>query len=252
MRIQNASVCFDGKMALDNISLDIQPGELIALIGPNGSGKSTLLKALSGQLPLRNGTLLLDGRRVDALAPRERAACIAYFPQHRPVPDMDVSTLVSHGRFPYLGFGRVMSERDEELIQSALTRANLLGLAHRPLASLSGGERQRAYLAMLMAQDSDILLLDEPATFLDISHQLEVLTILRDLNKLGKTVVFAAHDLPGTFDCARRILLLQDGRIVCDGPPHQLMESSVLSKIFGVNITRATHQDALFSYELSK
>lgn len=252
IHVQNAVVGYGGKPVIARLSLDIKAGECIALIGPNGSGKSTLLKALAGQLPLRSGEILLDGKPLSALSPKARASRIGYFPQNRPVPNMDVYTLVTHGRYPHLGFGRVMGEQDKALVQAALEQANALQLSARALSSLSGGERQRAYLAMLIAQDPEILLLDEPATFLDVTHQIEVSGILHNLHKRGKTVLFSAHDLPSAFESAERMLLLQNGALVHDAPPEQMAQSAAIHEVFGVRITRQQSENALFSYLLSK
>lgn len=240
---------YTAKAVLHGLSLDIQPGEFIALVGPNGSGKSTLLKVMAGQLAPTAGRVHLGEKPLHTLPPVQRAQRIAYFPQSRPVPNMDVYTLVAHGRFPRLGFGRVMQEADHEAVRRAISQTELDAFTERPLASLSGGERQRAYLAMLIAQEADVLLLDEPGAFLDIRHQLEVMDLLRALNKKGKTILFAAHDLPLAFSYAGRVLLLNEGCLVGDALPQQLFCAEALVQAFGVRLHQQ-EDDSLFLYSL--
>ena len=248
--LENVSFGYDGKNVLHSVSLSLQVGDFAALLGPNGSGKSTQIKLMAGQLTPTAGTVYLDGNRLNALSPKQRGVRVAYFPQSRPVPNMDVQTLVSHGRFPGLGFARVMGERDRAAVQEALLRTDLGNMKERPLSALSGGERQRAYLAMLIAQDAEILLLDEPGAFLDIRHQLEIMEILQDLNRSGKTIVFAAHDLPLAFHYAKRVLLLNGGELIGDAPPKQMAESGHIERAFGVRIKQHSG-DSLFKYTLA-
>ena len=253
----------DTNMVLHDIDLNVNTGEFIALIGPNGSGKSTLLKAMSGQLPISGGTVCLQGKPlgeykpigeylpIGAYSPRERALSISYFPQSRPTPNMSVSTLVAHGRFPHLDFGHVMNANDREIVGKAIMQTGLTELANRPLSSLSGGERQRAYLAMLIAQETDILLLDEPGAFLDIRHQLELMDILRQQNNCGKAIIFAAHDLPLAFSYAMRIVLMENGRIIDDAPPESISGGTSLERVFGMRLRRQD-DDSLFNYILTR
>ena len=250
IRLENVSFGYDEREVLHGLSLSVGRSDFIALIGPNGSGKSTKIKLMTGLLTPAEGTIYLDGDDLHTLSPKRRGARIAYFPQSRPVPNMDVLTLVSHGRFPRLDFGRVMGNADREAVQRALSQTGLEGMTTRSLSGLSGGERQRAYLAMLIAQDAEVLLLDEPGAFLDIRHQLEVMEILKALNFGGKTIVFAAHDLPLAFSCAKRILLLENGELTGDAPPGQMAETGLVERAFGVRIRRQ-EDDSLFKYTLA-
>ena len=237
-------------LALHDINLTIKPGEFIALIGPNGSGKSTLLKVMTGQLPVSGGAVYLHGKSLREFSPKERALSTAYFPQSRPTPDMNVATLVAHGRFPHLGFTHVMSLTDRETVKKSIELTALTELENRALSSLSGGERQRAYLAMLIAQEADIFLLDEPGAFLDIRHQLELMDILKDLNKLGKTIILAAHDLPLAFSYAMRIVLLENGNLIEDASPESLSHGKSIEQVFGLRLRRQD-DDSLFRYILA-
>ena len=241
---------YDENDVLYDVSLSIRPGEFIALIGPNGSGKSTLIKILAGQLLPSAGKICLGDRDLSVFGSKERGFRIAYFPQIRPIPNMDVQTLVSHGRFPRLNFGRVLGEKDHMAVTVALARTGLESMRKRPLSTLSGGERQRAYLAMLIAQDAEILLLDEPGSFLDIRHQLEIMDILQELNQQGKTIIFAAHDLPLAFSYAGRICLIKKGYIIADTTPDFMAGEPVIEQAFGVRL-RPENEDSLFKYILA-
>lgn len=250
MRLEGIELRYEGQTAVQIESLDIAGGEFIALVGPNGSGKTSLLKLLAAQLKPTLGRLWLEERDLNSYSALERSRKLAYFPQDRPLPNMDVQTLVSHGRFPHLGFGRVMQESDKRAVQAALRLAGMEAFSQRNLQSLSGGERQRAYLAMLIAQDADILLLDEPSTFLDIRYQLEVLDILRQLHIRGKTILCAIHDLPAAFTYAARVLLLQEGRHVADAAPAELAQSRILEEVFAVRL-QEQNESALFRYGIA-
>ena len=185
---------YPGKTILHDLSLTFPSGELTVIAGPNGCGKSTLLKTICGILPPTAGEVRLDGVPFPALPHPARQ--IAYLPQHRPTPDITALRLVLHGRFPYLSFPRRYGKRDMELARAALERMGLSGAADTPVAALSGGMRQKVYLAMILAQDTPLVLLDEPTTYLDPAHQLQTMAHARALCADGKTVVMVLHDLP--------------------------------------------------------
>lgn len=248
--LNGISVGYGGKAALSGLSLSVAPGDFIALAGPNGSGKSTLLKIMAGQMRPLAGTVELLGKPLESYTPRHRSLQVGYFPQSRPTPDMDVATMVAHGRFSRLGFGRVMGRADTAAAAKAIAQAGLRGFEGRPLASLSGGERQRAYLAMLMAQQAELLLLDEPGSFLDIGRQLEVMDILLGLSMQGSTIIFAAHDLPLAFSYATRVAVLDGGKLICDGPPEAVAADKAVAGIFGVALRR--QEGGLLKYTLAR
>ena len=193
LEARNLSAGYPGRAVLAGVSLAARPGRVLALLGPNGCGKSTLLRTMAGLLPPLGGEVLLDGRR--DYSPRQAAQRVAYLPQSRTAPNITVRRLVLHGRFPYLSYPRRYGREDYEAVDRALAAADALDLADRPLPELSGGQRQKAYLAMALAQETEAILMDEPTTFLDIRHQLEVLALVRRLAEEGRGVVLALHDL---------------------------------------------------------
>ena len=219
--------------ALHAITARLRLGQLTCLVGPNGSGKSTLIKVAAGILHPSAGRVLIDGRPVSGMTGRERAQMTAYLPQTRPVPEMDVLTMIRHGRFPYLGISKVLSPRDHAAVEEAVRLTGIEPLLDRPLSALSGGQRQRVYVAMAIAQDSQVLLLDEPASHLDLIYQLELLSILKTLRERGKTVVMAAHDLPQAFTFSDRVLLIDQGQMVMEDTPEAVVQSGCLQKVFG-------------------
>ena len=206
LELRNLSARYGGKLALENVSLEFRPGELLAVIGPNGSGKSTLLRAAAGLLPY-DGDVTLDGVSLRNLSRKEIARNIAWMPQSRNTPDITVWRMVLHGRFPYAGYPRHIREADSESAARALEDADAAELSGRFLRDLSGGERQKVYLATTLAQQCGAILLDEPTTYLDIAHQFRVLALAQRLAGEGKAVAAVLHDLPMAFQFADRIAL---------------------------------------------
>ncbi len=236
IELQDLCAGYGKRQILHGISLSIHSGELLSVIGPNGSGKSTLLKAIVGILPPEAGTVLLDSARANALSRTEVARKIAYLAQGKSTPDMTAEQMVLHGRFPHLHYPRRYSARDREIAAAAMEQTGISAFADRPMASLSGGMRQNAYIAMALAQDADYILLDEPTTYLDIAHQLELMKMLRRLADGGKGVAAVLHDLPLAFTFSDRVAVLADGGIAACDTPAALCESGVVKKIFGVEL----------------
>lgn len=226
---------YPGKEILHNISATIPQGKITALIGPNGSGKTTLLGAITGKLPVLSGGILYQGKPPSAFSPKAFARLVAVLPQVRSVPALQARELVAHGRYPHLGFGRRLTPKDEALITQAMERTHTLSMASTPLSRLSGGERQRVYLAMTLAQDTEILLLDEPTTYLDIGQKYELMELISQCSAWGKTVVLVLHDLPLAFSYSHQVLLLEEGRITCQGTPDQVFSSGRLETAFSVS-----------------
>jgi len=235
---KNLSVGYGGTPVLRNVSLMIHPGQVLAVTGPNGSGKSTLLKALAGLLPAVGGEILIDGQSVSVFSPRQLARTVAYLPQSRNVPEITALQLVLHGRFPYLSYPRRYRPCDQEIAQTAMAQMGIADLAERPLASLSGGQRQKVYIAMALAQDTPVVLLDEPTTFLDVSHQLQLMDQARLLADRGKAVVLVLHDLILTLEHADRLAVLHQGRIAACGDSETVFQSSCLQDVFGIAVRR--------------
>jgi iron complex transport system ATP-binding protein len=231
------AVGYDQRRVIDGLSLSIERGQITALVGPNGSGKSTLLKTLARLLTPSAGCIYLDGKAITQLNTAAVARQLAILPQGPSAPEgLTVRELVEQGRFPHVGALRMLRRQDHEAIRHALELTNMVGYAHRPLHHLSGGERQRAWIALALAQDTPVLLLDEPTTFLDIGHQLEILELVRRLNQQrGMTIIMVLHDLNQAARYAQRMVVLQGGRVAADGTPQQVMTAALLAEVFGVH-----------------
>lgn len=221
---------------LHGLSAALLKGRLTAVIGPNGCGKTTLLRCLSGLLQPQSGNVLLDAQTPLSSVPRRALARrISFLPQVRTVPDITVEALVSHGRFPYLGLSRKLTALDREIVRGAMARAGVSDFAGRSVPSLSGGERQRVFIAMLLAQDTDVVLLDEPTTYLDVRHKFEVLELLSAMRDSGKTVGVVLHDLPLALKYSDEILLLEKGIRVASGSPKQVYGTGAIDRVFGIS-----------------
>jgi iron complex transport system ATP-binding protein len=237
----------DETLVLQALNLDVHEGEIVALVGPNGSGKSTLLRALGRVLKPRTGVVYLDGHVMRELPTREVARRLALLPQGPTLAsDMLVEELVRMGRSPHQGIFGILTRADEEAVQQAIHDTSIEGLAGRRVSALSGGERQRVWLAMALAQQPQVLLLDEPTTFLDLNHQLEVLDLVRDLNRQrGLTVVMVLHDLNQAARYAARMVVLKAGSIHVDGPPRAVLTPQTLREVFGVEGRVMTGPDGI-------
>lgn len=233
------SVTYGRRVALDAFNLSLTKGEVRALIGPNGSGKSTALQALAGLIRPAAGEAMIDGAPIARMPRRLLARHIAYLPQQPAAPDeMTVAQLVRHGRFAHVGLFSPYRPDDETAIRWALESTGLSGLADRALRELSGGERQRAWISAAIAQEAQVLLLDEPTSFLDIGYQVEVLDLVHSLSRdRGVTVVMAIHDLNQAMSVSDRISLLEKGRLMFDGDPKDLADTGLIERVFRVRGT---------------
>lgn len=236
LEAKNLTLTYDSKKVAEALSVSIEPRRITALIGPNGSGKSTFLKALSRILAPTKGAVLLDGKSLWDWGPKTVARLISHLPQNPEVPSgLTVRDLVQHGRHPWgRGLGG-LSQQDIGAIGKALDLADMTELADRPVGALSGGQRQRAWIAMALAQDANILLFDEPTSFLDLSYQLELMQLIVKLNREDdRTIVVVLHDLNQAARIAHRIVALKDGEIVADGSPVQVVTPENLRSIFNI------------------
>lgn len=222
------------RVVIDELDLDIPDGRITAVIGANGSGKSTLLRALARLLRPAAGRVLLDGHDVHRLRTREVARRLGLLPQAPTTPEgITVRDLVRRGRTPHTSLWRQWSDDDEVALIAALEATDLAGLADEPVDALSGGQRQRAWLALVIAQGTPTLLLDEPTTFLDVAHQLDVLELVRRLNTGdATTVVMVLHDLNQACRYAHHLVALRDGAVVAEGPPSEVITEALVELVF--------------------
>lgn len=246
LSLQAVSAGYGRTRILTEVNLSVHRGELLVLVGPNGSGKSTLLRVMAGLLGVRNGEVHVDGLPRSASTARRLARRIAYLPQQRDIPPMTVKQLVESGRYPHRGLLAPLTEEDRHIVCQSLVTVGLANHAERSLSQLSGGERQKAYLAMLVAQQADILLLDEPTVHLDPGAQLELLEIIASLCRSGHTIVTALHDLGHALRIADRIAVVRPGRPVIVRPPGDLLSDGLLDDTFGIRIHALQHEDRLF------
>ena len=243
LELKNISAGYGKASVLQDVSISVEKGSVLSIIGPNGSGKSTLLKTVVGILKPTKGTITVDGKTALNITEKQFAQHVAYLPQGKDVPDMTVGQMVLHGRFPYLGFPRRYTENDRKLAIASLERMGVADLYDRPLKTLSGGIRQKVYIAMALAQDTDYILLDEPTTYLDIQHQLELMKILRELAKSGKGIVAVMHDLPLAFNFSDRIAVMNEGKIVAENTPEALCNSGLIEEFFNVSVIKSPNTD---------
>lgn len=223
---------------LKGVSLNILNNKLTVIAGPNGCGKSTLLKTISGIIKKTSGSIFIDDVDLSNISPLDRAKRIAYLSQNRSVPDIAVKNLVLHGRFPYLSYPRRYRAEDREAVDMSLERMGIEGLRDKMVSELSGGERQKVYIAMALAQGSDYLLLDEPTTFLDISHQFQLLDLAKELCSENKSVVMVLHNLESALSIADSFILLDKGRLLFEGSVDDVYSSKLIDKVFNVEIKK--------------
>lgn len=239
LRTEHLSLAYGDKPVVDNISLTIPEGGITCLLGPNGSGKSTLLKCFAGLLPARSGQVYLDDKPVEQWDRRRLALRLAMLPQKPIVPDgIKVRDLVALGRFPHRKWWQRNLTVDDNATLDAMAMTGVSDLAERPVELLSGGQQQRVWIAMALAQETDILLLDEPTTFLDWGYQLEVLELLSTLNiQHGLTVVMSLHDLNQAAQFADRIAVLAGGQLDTIGNPGEVITETLINRVFRVHAT---------------
>lgn len=234
---RHLTVALSGKEVLRDLSVDFPAGRRIAIIGPNGAGKSTLLRVLAALHPAYEGNVSLDGKDIRTIGRKVLAKKLAILPQGLAAPhDLTVEALVDYGRYPYRSWRSMgRSKEDREAVAWALAETRLEAMRTRQVMSLSGGERQRAWIAMALARQPEILLLDEPTTYLDIAHQLEVMEIIRRLNKNhAMTVVMVLHDINHALQYADEIAVIKDRHIFSKGAPQDVLNVEMLAEVFGV------------------
>lgn len=240
----NVSVAYGRKRILDNVTMEFERGKITTIIGPNGCGKSSLLKTVPRTVLPVSGNVMLEEKPLKSYSPKELAKKIAYLPQlHTSPEDITIRTLVSYGRFPYKKFGSGLTSEDEGIIDRTLELTGLTPYADRLVNHLSGGEKQRAWIAMTICQQPEILLLDEPITYLDVGYQVEVLELIRDLrDKLNITIGMVLHDMNFTARYSDVIYVLKDRRVHAHGTPEEIIRQEHLNAVFGID-SQMYHDD---------
>jgi iron complex transport system ATP-binding protein len=231
---ESVSLAYDDRVVVRDLDLQLTDGSFTAIVGPNGCGKSTLLRALGRLLRPVSGRVLLDGRAIARTPTREVARVLGLLPQTPLAPEgLTVGDLVARGRHPHQSWLRQWSRDDEAAVAEALTWTDMADLADRPVDQLSGGQRQRAWISMALAQGTDLLLLDEPTTYLDLSHQIDVLELVARLHaERGRTVVVVLHDLNLAARYAQRLVAMDDGALVASGTPEEVLTERLLADVF--------------------
>jgi iron complex transport system ATP-binding protein len=231
---ERVRLAYDDRVVVDDLDLELTEGSFTAIVGPNGCGKSTLLRALGRLMRPTSGRVLLDGRAIARTPTREVARVLGLLPQAPVAPEgLTVADLVARGRHPHQTWLRQWSRDDEAVVAEALAWTDMADLADRPVDELSGGQRQRAWISMALAQGTDLLLLDEPTTYLDLSHQIDVLELVGRLHaERGRTVVVVLHDLNLAARYAERLVAMKDGALVASGAPDEVLTERLLADVF--------------------
>lgn len=233
---QNLSIGFGEIKILEDVNIQIQKGKITTIVGINGSGKSTLLKTLAKIMPKLSGEIILDGKNLSAFTPKEVAKKMAYLAQRHIAPeDITVENLTYYGRFPHKGLFENRSKKDAQIIEHSMNTAHITKFRKRRLCELSGGENQRAWIAMCLAQEPKIMILDEPTTFMDVFHQVDVLELLYELNrKKNITIVMVLHDINQAIQYSDDLILVHNGGIYDQGPPDKVINQDVLYDVFHI------------------
>lgn len=237
LRADDITVGYGDRIIIDNLDLEVHTGVITTVIGPNGCGKSTLLRALGRLLSPRGGQVTLDGQALSRLKTRDVARVLGMLPQSPTAPEgLTVADLVARGRHPHQSWIRQWSRDDEAEVARALALTGIEDLAERPVDQLSGGQRQRAWISMALAQGTDVLLLDEPTTYLDLAHSIEVLDLVdRMHDEMGRTVVMVLHDLNLAVRYSDRLVVMHEGKIVASGTPSEVIDERMLLDVFGLS-----------------
>lgn len=235
LRAEGVTIGYDRAVISEELTVRIPDQSFTVIVGPNACGKSTLLRGLSRLIPPSAGQVLLDGKAISSFRAKELARQLGLLPQASLAPDgITVADLVARGRYPHQKLIRQWSERDEAAVAEALAATNTTDLGPRLVDELSGGQRQRVWVAMVLAQQTNILLLDEPTTFLDIAHQIELLELFSTLHDEGRTLVAVLHDLNHAARFATHIIAMRDGRVVAEGPPAEIITATTVEAVFGL------------------
>ncbi|WP_419992706.1 ABC transporter ATP-binding protein [Streptomyces boninensis] len=235
LSVESATIGYDKRIISEHLSVAIPDESFTVIVGPNACGKSTLLRGLSRLLKPSAGRVVLDGGDINSYKTQEVARRVGLLPQSSIAPDgITVADLVARGRYPHQGFIRQWTEADERAVLRAMRQTSVTGLSGRPVDELSGGQRQRVWVAMALAQHTDIMLLDEPTTFLDITHQIELLELFTDLHHAGHTLVAVLHDLNHAARYGTHLIAMKDGAVVTEGTPDDVVTAELVEEVFGL------------------
>lgn len=234
----NITIKYEDRVISRDLSVKIPDGSYTVIVGPNACGKSTLLRTLSKLIKPSAGQVILDGKGIVTYKSKEVARRLGLLPQSSTAPDgITVANLIAHGRYPYQNFIRQWTDEDEAAVASAMQLTDTTELSHRYVDELSGGQRQRVWVAMALAQQTPILLLDEPTTYLDIAHQIELLELFKDLNEQGRTIVAVLHDLNHAARYATHIIAMKNGQLMAQGDPREIVTEQLVEDVFGLKCT---------------
>ncbi|QPB42794.1 Fe(3+) dicitrate ABC transporter ATP-binding protein FecE [Rodentibacter haemolyticus] len=237
IEIKNLQLSYQDTPIVHHLSLCFPPNKVIGLLGPNGCGKSTTLKAIARLLKPKQGTITYQGKDIWQKTPKEYAKHLAFLPQQHLVPEgISVRELVSYGRSPYVNLWGKLSAKDEELVNRAMLQTHTIELSDKLVADLSGGQQQRVFLAMTLAQDTDIVLLDEPTTYLDLNRQADLMAMMRQMQQDGKTIITVLHDLNQASRYCDYLIIFKEGNLIAQGAPEEVMTKALLKNVFDLEV----------------
>lgn len=248
LEVRNISAGYGNKTVIKDLTASFEKGKITSITGTNGCGKSTLLKTLVGIISISDGEILYDGINISTMKRNKIAQRSAYLSQGKNTPDMTVMQMVLHGRFPYLSYPRRYSKQDYKIASDALEKVGMINRSDTPLYNLSGGMKQNAYIAMALAQDTDYILLDEPTTYLDISHQIKLMETLKHLASAGKGIITVMHDLPLAFRYSDKIAVISDKKITVFGNPCEIYNSDIIEKTFEIRLKYNGNNEYYYDY----
>ena len=235
---ENLTIAYGNKIIIKDLNLTLKKGKITALIGPNGCGKSTLLKALARINKVSTGQVLLNNQPLSHYVDKQLAQKMSLLPQILITPEgITVKRLVEYGRTPYLSHWGKLEEQDKNIVNAAMQETQVSEFATQAVESLSGGQRQRAWIAMILAQDTDIIMLDEPTTYLDLSHQIELMKLMQAMKEKGKTVIVVLHDLNQACRYSDHLVVMKEGTVVAEGEPETVFTTQLLREVFSLKAT---------------
>lgn len=246
IRFENICGGYGRKQVLFDINAKIETGEIVSIVGSNGCGKTTLLEIASGlKLPYR-GRVLIDDEDIHKINHKKRAKTVSVLSQQKSAGVLTVRALVYHGRFPYLGYPRKYTDEDNKIVEDAMKTAGVFDVADESLSELSGGQQQKAYIAMIIAQDTKTVFMDEPVTFLDINYQFELMNIIKKMQSDGKTIIMVIHDLNLAMTYSDKIMAMEKGRISYIGTPRELYTNNIFLDLFNIETHYSESEDQYF------